>query len=93
MAYTIRHLSLQETKKMWLVPDNRDDDSPADHGVLPPPETVESGSIREALPSTGDLSAGKANNEVAPNGGAGLVPAAEISFPPLANLLPIPDEA
>jgi hypothetical protein len=35
----------------------RDGDSPADHGVLPPPETVESGSIRDALPVTGEFSA------------------------------------
>jgi hypothetical protein len=71
----------------------QDGADPVDSEVLPPPETVESGSIREALPRTGELSAGEANHEVAPNGGDGVVPAAEIPFHPLANLLPIPDEA
>ena len=56
----------------------RDGDSPAYPGVLPPPETFESGSIREALPHTGEVSAGEANDEVAPNAGDGVVPAAEI---------------
>jgi hypothetical protein len=68
-------------------------DSPVDSDVLPPPETVESGSIREAFPRTGELSAREANDEVAPNGDDGVVPAAEIPFHPLVNLLPIPDEA
>jgi hypothetical protein len=55
-------------------------DSSADSGVLPLPETLESGSIRPALPRTGELSAGEANDEIARNAGAGVVPAAEILF-------------
>jgi hypothetical protein len=57
-----------------------DGDSPPDPGVLPPPKTLESGSIRAALPRTGELSAGEANDEIARNAGAGVVPAAEIPF-------------
>jgi hypothetical protein len=65
----------------------------ADPGVLPPPETLESGSIRDALPVTGEFSAGEANDQVAPNGGDGVVPAADIPFHPSANLIPMDDEA
>jgi len=68
-------------------------DSPADSGVLPLPETLESGSIRAALPHTGELSGGEANDEIAPNAGDRVVPAAEIPFHPLANTFPMLDEA
>jgi hypothetical protein len=68
-------------------------DSPADSGVLPLPETLESASIRAALPRTGELSAGEANDEIAPNAGDRVVPAAEIRFHLSANLIPMDDEA
>jgi hypothetical protein len=65
----------QETIKMGFYAVTLTGDSPADSGVLPLPETLESGSIRAALPRTGGLSAGEANNEIAPNAGDGVVPA------------------
>jgi hypothetical protein len=68
-------------------------DSPADSGVLPLPETLESSSIRAALPRTGELSAGEANDEIARNAGAGVVPAAEIPFQLSANLISMDDDA
>jgi hypothetical protein len=68
-------------------------DSPADSGVLPLPETLESGSIRAALPRTGELSPGEANDEIARNAGAGVVPAAEIPFQLSANLISMDDDA
>jgi hypothetical protein len=81
-SYIIAHYLLQETVKMGFQADNRDGDGPTDPRV---PETVESGSIREALPLTGEFSAGEANDEVAPNAGDGAVPAAEIPSHPLAK--------
>jgi hypothetical protein len=86
-------LPLQVFIKMGFSAMSQNGADPVDSEVLPPPETVESGSIREAFPRTGELSAGEAKDEVAPNGGNGVVPAAEIPFHPLVNLLPIPDEA
>jgi hypothetical protein len=64
--------------KMGFFTITRNGESPADPGVLPLPETLESGYIRAALPRTGELSAGEANDEIARNAGAGVVPAAEI---------------
>jgi hypothetical protein len=61
--------------KMGFFTMTRNGESPADPGVLPLPETLESGYIRAALPRTGELSA---NDEIARNAGAGVVPAAEI---------------
>jgi hypothetical protein len=71
----------------------RDGDNPADPGAPPPPETLASGSIRQALPRTGELSAGEANDEVAPNAGDGVFPTAEIPIHLSANLIPMDDEA
>jgi hypothetical protein len=44
-------------------------------------------------PRTGKLSAGEANDEVAPNAGDGVVPAAEIPFHTSADRIPMDDEA
>jgi hypothetical protein len=67
--------------------------NPLDPGVLP---SDKRGSVCLATATShdsGELSAGEANDEIARNAGAGVVPAAEIPFQLSANLIPMDDDA
>ena len=67
--------------------------NPSDPGVFP---SDKRGSVCLATATShdsGELSAGEANDEVAPNAGDGVVLAAEIPFHLSANPIPMDDEA